>query len=173
MECGHPTMMRSSDGRVYNKMVEQIERMGRTRGEDWRHYRKLLLSNAGEEQNYFAGRTTSVMKKAELERCQTCYSECSEAAWSAMKSCWTLLCRGSKKHKHDYWKGEWMREDRRQRCLKKNEERTVTAGRNTRCGEREGQRGHQRGGQRGHQALVARRSLLHVVTASLPRVTTC
>ena len=54
-----------------------------------------------------------------MERCHTCKSDCSEASWSDMKSCWTLVCRGAKKHKHDLWKGSWVREDKRQRGLEK------------------------------------------------------
>ena len=55
-----------------------------------------------------------------MDKCMTCKSECSEAQWSTNKSCWSNVCRGDKiKHKHDFWNGEWMREDKRQRILKK------------------------------------------------------
>ena len=55
----------------------------------------------------------------QLAACHTCKADMSMAYWSSTKECWTVICRGSKPHKHDFWKGTWIREDKRQRQQKK------------------------------------------------------
>lgn len=79
------------DGRVYKQMVKEIERMARTRGEEWHHYRKLLSSNAGAEQNYlsyyFAGRTQGIDVRFNFQLHQMALSGALAEQGSSWKRC--------------------------------------------------------------------------------------